>query len=87
MGRTQQTGCTSGMNETNRRVFAPVAGWREYFKLHMKRPNNFNAFVMPMPTFIRVIYYIPGSPNVQVDSKLQMRTGGVAVRVKNRAPG
>lgn len=25
VGRTQQTGCTSGMNEASRRVFAPVA--------------------------------------------------------------
>ena len=33
VGRTQQTGCRSGMNETNnRRVFAWLGVWREYFK-------------------------------------------------------
>lgn len=50
VGRTQQTGCRSGMNETNRRVFAWLGVWRKYFKFtYESAKQQYNL--------ITVIYY------------------------------
>jgi hypothetical protein len=82
VGRTQQTGCTSGMVETNRRAsICPVlTAWLiggVISNLQMKRPSDQQIANNPM----RLLCSSSSGRNLGFNSGLQTRMTVVAVRV------